>query len=215
MIIGMLGAGQMAQTLARSWLPAGHQVLLANSRGPETLADLIADLGDGAAAATARELADTEVIVLATRWEQTPAALAAVGSLAGRIVVDATNNRLGPPLNDIIDLGGRTSSEVIADLVPGARVVKAFNHMPIPWLATLRERPEPAALYVAGDDPAAKAVVGSLIQDLGAVPVDTGSLVDGGHLYGTGGGRLTGRGRPFTVAEAQAVLADLAAERAI
>jgi 8-hydroxy-5-deazaflavin:NADPH oxidoreductase len=213
-IIGMLGAGHMAQTLARGWLPAGHQVLLANSRGPATLADLIADLGDGAAAATPRELADAEVVVVATQWNQTPAALAAVGPLAGKIVVDTTNNRVGPRPEDLVDLGGRTSSEVVAAMVPGARVVKAFNHLPIPWLATLRERPEPVALFVAGDDPAAKAVVATLVSDLGAVAVDTGSLVDGGSLFGTGGGPLTGLPRPLTVVEAQEVLARLAAERA-
>jgi predicted dinucleotide-binding enzyme len=207
MIIGMLGAGHMAQTLARAWLPSGHQVWLANSRGPESLAGLIADLGDGAAAVEPDELVDADVVVLATQWTQLPAAVARVGSLAGRIVIDTTNNRVGPGAAGLVDLGGRTSSEVVAGLVPGARLVKAFNHLPIPSLGTLRERPEPVALFVSGDDPAAKAVVGTLAYELGGVPVDTGSLADGGRLHGTGGSPLLGHDHALTPAEAEAVLA--------
>jgi 8-hydroxy-5-deazaflavin:NADPH oxidoreductase len=207
MIIGMLGAGHMAQTLARAWLPGGHQVWLANSRGPESLAELIDDLGDGAAAVEPAELVDADVVVLATQWTQLPAAVARVGSLAGKIVVDTTNNRVGPGPEGIVDLGGRTSSEVVAELVPGARLVKAFNHLPIPSLGTLRERPEPVALFVAGDDPAAKAVVGTLVYELGGVPVDTGSLADGGRLHGTGSSPLLGHGHPLTPTEAEAILA--------
>jgi 8-hydroxy-5-deazaflavin:NADPH oxidoreductase len=207
MIVGMLGAGHMAQTLARGWLPSGHQVWLANSRGPESLAELIADLGDGAAAVEPAELVDADVVVLATQWTQLPAALARVGSLAGKIVVDATNNRVGPGPEGVVDLGGRTSSEVVAELVPGARLVKAFNHLPIPSLGTLRERPEPVALFVAGDDPAAKAVVGTLAYELGGVPVDTGSLAEGGRLHGAGSSPLLGHGHPLTPTEAEAILA--------
>jgi predicted dinucleotide-binding enzyme len=209
MIIGMLGAGHMAQTLARVWLTAGHRVLLANSRGPDSLAGLIAELGPRASAVTPAELVQADVVILATQWRQTPAAVAGVGSLAGKIVVDTTNNRVGPRPEDVLDLGGRTSSEVVADLVPGARLVKAFNHLPIPSLGTLREQPEPVALFVAGDDPAAKAVVGELVRDLGAIPVDTGGLVEGGRLQGTGGGPLAGHGRPLFAREAEAVLAGL------
>ncbi len=211
MIIGMLGAGHMAQTLARGWLPGGHQVWLANSRGPESLAELIADLGDGAAAVEPAELVDADVIVLATQWTQTPVAVARVGSLAAKIVIDTTNNRVAGGPEGIVDLGGRTSSEVVAELVPGARLVKAFNHLPIPSLGTLREQPEPVALYLSGDDPAAKAVVGILAHELGGVPVDTGSLAAGGRLHGTGGSPLLGHDHPLTPAEARAVLASLAA----
>jgi predicted dinucleotide-binding enzyme len=209
MIIGMLGAGHMAQTLARAWLPGGHQVWLANSRGPESLAELIADLGDGAAAVEPADLVDADVVVLATQWTQTPAALARVRSLVGKIVIDTTNNRVAAGPEGIVDLGGRTSSEVVAGLVPGARLVKAFNHLPIPSLGTLRERPAPVALFVSGDDPAAKAVVGTLAYELGGVPVDTGSLAAGGRLHGTGGSPLLGHDHPLTPAEAEAILASL------
>jgi 8-hydroxy-5-deazaflavin:NADPH oxidoreductase len=203
MIIGFLGAGQMAQTLARVWLRAGHQVLLANSRGPESLAGLVAELGPGATAVTPPELRDADVIVLATRWAQLPAAVPLLGPLDGKIVVDPTNNFVDDKL---VDLGGRTSSEVVAELVPSARLVKGFNHLLIKRLGMLRDYPEPLALYLAGDDPAAKAVVAGLVRDLGGVPVDTGRLVEGGRRTGSGG-ILTGYDHPLTGAEAEAVLA--------
>jgi predicted dinucleotide-binding enzyme len=205
----MLGAGHMGQTLARAWLPAGHQILLANSRGPESLAGLVAELGPGVRAVTPPELTGADVVILATQWTQTPTAVAGVGSLAGKIVVDTTNNRFGPGPTDLFDLGGRTSSEVVAELVPGARLVKAFNHLPIPSLGLLREQPELVALFVAGDDQEAKAVVGELVRDLGALPVDTGGLVEGGRLQATGGGPLAGHGRPLYAREAEAILAAL------
>ena len=156
MIIGFLGAGQMAQTLAPVWLRAGHRVLLANSRGPASLADLVATLGPAASAVTPPELAGADVVVLATRWDQLPKALAGVGPLTGKVVVDATNNFVDDKL---VDIGPRGSSEVVAELVPGARLVKAFNHLLIRRLGTLHDHAEPLALYLAGDDPAAKAVV--------------------------------------------------------
>jgi 8-hydroxy-5-deazaflavin:NADPH oxidoreductase len=203
MIIGFLGAGQMAQTLARVWLRAGHRVLLANSRGPDSLTDLVAELGPDASAVAPPELRDADVVVLATRWDQVPRALAGVGSLSGKIVVDTTNNFVD---NKLVDLGGRASSEVVAALVPDARLVKAFNHLLIPRLATLHDYAEPLALYLAGDDPAAKAVVAGLIGDLGAVPVDTGGLIAGAKQWAAGG-VLAGHDHPLTGAEAQALLA--------
>src|SRR5437762_13933569 len=86
MIIGFLGAGQMAQTLAPVWLRAGHRVLLANSRGPASLADLVATLGPAASAVTPPELAGADVVVLATRWDQLPKALAGVRPLPGKVL---------------------------------------------------------------------------------------------------------------------------------
>jgi len=203
MIIGFLGAGQMAQTLAPVWLRAGHRVLLANSRGPASLADLVATLGPAASAVTPPELTGADVVVLATRWDQLPKALAGVGPLTGKVVVDATNNFVDDKL---VDIGPRGSSEVVAELVPGARLVKAFNHLLIRRLGTLHDHAEPLALYLAGDDPAAKAVVAGLIRDLGGVPVDTGRLVEGARRWAAGG-VLSGHDHPLTGTEAEALLA--------
>jgi predicted dinucleotide-binding enzyme len=205
--IGFLGAGRMAQTLARMLLRAGHEVVLTNSRGPDSLTEVIADLGPGASAVRADELTGrADVIVLAVPWARVPDALRTLGDASGTIVIDTTNNRVGPRPEDLVDLGGRGSSEVVASLVPDARVVKAFNHQPIPALATLAEPGEPRALFVAGDDDAAKALVAEIIRAIGGVPIDTGSLVEGGRLQGTGTGPLAGHGRLLGVDEAMDAL---------
>jgi predicted dinucleotide-binding enzyme len=208
-VVGILGAGRMGVTLARLFADAGHDVRLANSRGPASLAALVADLGPHASAVEARDIAaGAGVVVLATRWEQLAQAVAAVPSWDGVVVVDTTNPRFGPGPDDVYDLGARSSSEVVAALVRGARVVKAFNHQPIPALAAElgRAPTERNALFLAGDDAAAKALVADLVRSIGGAPIDTGGLRDGGALQASGGGPLAGHGRLLTVAEARAIL---------
>lgn len=211
MKIGILGAGNMGTTLARAFLRAGHEVRLANSRGPASLAFLVNELGEGASAGTPEDLAAfADLLVIATRWDQTPAAAENLGDVKGKIVIDPTNNRVGPRPKDLIDLGGRTSSEVVADLLPGARLVKAFNHQPIPSLDHLRPppSPDPFVLFIAGDDDGAKRVVAQLIRDMGGEPIDTGTLIEGSRLQGHGG-PLTGHGRLLRLSEAKKLLRTL------
>jgi predicted dinucleotide-binding enzyme len=209
MVVGVLGAGRMGRTLARLLVDAGYDVRLANSRGPESLAGLVAELGPRAAAVAASEIAaGADVVVLATGWKQLRVATAAVPSWAGAVVVDTTNPRFGPGPDDVYDTGARTSSEVVAELVPGARLVKAFNHQPIPALAA-ELGPVPSernALFLAGDDPAAKALVAQLMRSIGGEPIDTGDLRSGGALQASGGGPLAGHGRLLTPAEAAEIL---------
>ena len=207
MRVGFLGAGRLARALGAAWARAGHDVLLTNSRGPETLVDVVDELGARASAGVRADLASCDVVVLAVPWAAVPDAVRGL-EWSRAVVIDPTNNRVGPRPEDLIDLGGRGSSEVVAELLgPDARIVKAFNHQPIP--ALVNDLPAPAdaplALFLAGDDVAAKATVATLIRDLGAEPIDTGSLVEGGHLQGTGG-PLAGHGRILSVAEAQELL---------
>lgn len=207
--VGIIGAGRMGTTLARLLIGAGHEVLLANSRGPQSLAETVAQLGPGAHAVTPIEAVErSPVVVLATRWEQTADAVGGLGPWDGKVVVDTTNNRFGPRPEQIYDLGRRSSSEVVAEFVPGARLVKAFNHQPIPALEELSDaRRKRTALFIAGDDADAKDEVAQLIRDIGGTPVDTGTLARGGRLQATGG-PLAGHGRLLTPAEARAVLAN-------
>lgn len=189
MIIGILGAGKMAQMLVPKLVSAGHRVVLSNSRGPASLQALVEQMGPGVSAAESRQmLADADLVFLATPWEKTSAAVAAAGSWAGKVVIDATNNRRGPRPEDLIDIGGRGSSEVVAELIPGAHVVKTFNYEPIPVFGGgLPAEGDSGAIFFSGDDAQAKAKVAQLIRDIGGEPVDAGSLAEGGQLHGMGG----------------------------
>ena len=89
--VGTIGAGTVAQTIARLALAAGHKVMLSNSRGPESLADLVGELGANASAGTVAEAARADIVILAVGWEQVPAAVKDVPDWNGRIVIDATN----------------------------------------------------------------------------------------------------------------------------
>ena len=101
--------------------------MLSNSRGPESLAAIVAELGSGAAAGPTKEAAEQDLVVLAVNWASVQAALFSVGDWTGRILVDATNRVAGYQPLALGDLSGRTSSEIIADLARGAKVVKAFS----------------------------------------------------------------------------------------
>jgi len=175
--IGIIGAGNIGATAARLFADAGHDVAISNSRGPETLSELVEDIGGLVQAATIDEAADFGDVVLEAipfgRYEELPA-----DRLAGKIVIDASNYY--PGRDGEIDLGGLTSTEVLARHLPGSRVVKAFNTMYYVTLASEGRKDAPLAdrlvLFVAGDDGEAKSIVSGLIEELGFAPVDTGPL---------------------------------------
>ena len=184
MKIGILGAGKIGTVAARLFVAAGHETAVSNSRGPESLHELIAELGPRAQAADpAGAAAFGEVVLLAVPWHRTDA-LPSPTLVRDKIVIDAMNPYR--PEGGFYDLGGSTSSEEVLKRLPGARLVKAFNTIYYEHLATRGRRDLPVeerhAIYVAGDDPAAKAVVERLIEELGFAPVDTGSLREGGRL---------------------------------
>jgi predicted dinucleotide-binding enzyme len=154
------------------------------------LDELVATWGphvQGATVADAVPWAD--VVFLATPWGRTAEAVSAVADWSGVVVVDTTNNRTKPGPDGLIDIGDSVSSVIVAGYVPGAHVVKAFNVSPIPWMAAAlgAEASETNAVYVAGDDVAAKDVVSNLIASIGGVAVDAGDLETGGRLMGMGG----------------------------
>jgi predicted dinucleotide-binding enzyme len=178
--VGILGAGRLGQAMARTALRAGRPVVIANSRGPESLTSEVAALGDGASAGTVADAAAARIVVIAVPWASVPAALAGL-RWNGQIVVDATNDF------DPSDLDGRTSSEVVADLVGGAPVVKAANTL---GAAVLGADPHEAGgqrvLFLSGDDLDAKAEVSALFQDAGFFTIDLGDLITGGEMQQIG-----------------------------
>lgn len=190
MPIGIIGAGAIGQALAYRFVAAGEQVVISNSRGPQSLRDLAASIGPALTPATVAESAKEEIVVLAVPWRRLSEAVAAADVLdwQERIVIDTTNP-LGPPDFKVADLDGRTSSEVVAELVPGARLVKAFNTL------------TPAVL---GSDP-------HFCRTAGDLPLETtrgqqarhaagGSGGVGGHQSGPAGVRRTAAtvpGRPL------------------
>jgi predicted dinucleotide-binding enzyme len=179
--IAFIGSGQIGSTLARLAVSAGYDVVLSNSRGPETLTDLVGDLGPQARAATSAEAAAAGDLVVAAipfkAYRQVP-----VEPLAGKTVID-TNNYYPQRDGQFPELD--TESTSVADLVqkhlPTSHVVKCFNNIFFGHLATLA-RPAGAAdrsaLAIAGDDPAAKAEVTRFLDRIGYDTVDAGALVE-------------------------------------
>jgi 8-hydroxy-5-deazaflavin:NADPH oxidoreductase len=188
--IGILGAGAIGQSFARQLLKAGYRVTISNSRGPESLAPLVRELGSGVQAGTVKEAASAEIVILAVPWKHLREVVASVPTWEGRIVVDATNPIINPGYT-VADLGGRTSSEVVADLIPGARLVKAGNTLPAEVLAAdPREGSGRRVIFVSGDDASAKEEFGSVLDKIGFAVVDLGGLVAGGKLQLFPGGPL-------------------------
>ncbi|MFL6937522.1 MAG: NADPH-dependent F420 reductase [Xanthobacteraceae bacterium] len=193
MTIGIIGSGAIGAAFARTLARAGIEATISNSRGPDSLKDLVSELGPLIKAGTREEAARADIVFVAVNWSKLPAALGGLPDWSGRIVIDA-NNPIEAPLFKPVDLKGRVSSEVVADLVPGARVVKAFNHLRADILTG-----DPQAdggrrvLFYSGNDIAAKADVAALIDRIGFVGIDLGSIAVGGRLAQFPGGPLPNR----------------------
>jgi len=174
--VGIIGAGRLGQAMARTALRAGRRVVIANSRGPQSLASVVSELGEGASAGTVVEAAAASIVVIAVPWGRVPDA---AGGLEwnSQIVVDATNDWGAD------DLNGRTSSELVADLIAGARVVKAANTLSAEVLGSdPHEGGGQRVIFVSGDDADAKAEVVALFQDAGFAAIDLGDLTTGGAM---------------------------------
>jgi 8-hydroxy-5-deazaflavin:NADPH oxidoreductase len=178
--IGIIGAGRIGQAMARTALRAGRSVAIANSRGPGSLTSVVSALGDGVSAETAQQAAAAGIVVIAVPWPRVQQALEGL-EWSGQIVIDATNDF------DPSDLNGRTSSEVVAGLVRGARVVKAANTLAAGVLGSdPHEGGGQRVIFVSGDDVDAKAEVISLFEDAGFSTIDLGTLITGGAMQQLG-----------------------------
>jgi predicted dinucleotide-binding enzyme len=184
MKIGIIGAGNIGATAAKLFAEAGHQVVIANSRGPDTLQSLVQAFGEGATAATIQEAATFGEVVLVAipfgKYQTLPST-----ELQGKIVIDANNYYPGRDGHVAeLDHEETTSSELLATHLRGAKVVKGFNTI---WYEHLRTQgntdlPLEArrVIFIAGDDPETKAIVARLIEEIGFAVVDTGTLREGG-----------------------------------
>jgi predicted dinucleotide-binding enzyme len=190
MRIGILGAGAIGTAVATRLLAGGHEVVVSNSRGPQTLTDTVTHLGAGASAGTQEDAAGAELVVLAVPGTATAQALQGLPDWGGRVLVDATNLYTSTPP----DPAAETSSEVVARHAPGARVIKAFNHL---FAATLAEDPRRGdgnrVLFVSGDDAEAKKSFTEMLTALGFAPIDLGGLAEGGRLHQVPAGPLVGQ----------------------
>lgn len=190
MAIGIIGSGAIGTAFARTLVRAGIEAVISNSRGPDSLQELIRELGPSIKAVSREEAAQADIVFVAVNWTKLPAAMSSLPDWKGRIVIDA-NNAIEAPLFKPVDLGGRASSEVFADLVSGARVVKAFNHLRAEVLATdPRSNGGRRVLFYSGNDSAAKAGVAALMERLGFAGIDLGALAVGGKLAQFPGGPL-------------------------
>jgi 8-hydroxy-5-deazaflavin:NADPH oxidoreductase len=188
--IGIIGSGAIGTAFARTLTRPGIAATISNSRGPESLKELVRELGPLIKAGTREEAASADIVFVAVNWTKLRAALAGLPEWSGRILIDA-NNPIEAPLFKPIDLKGRVSSEVVADLVSGARVVKAFNHLRAEVLAgDPRSDGGRRVLFYSGNDAAAKAEVAALIERIGFAGIDLGSLAVGGKLAQFPGGPL-------------------------
>jgi len=188
MKIGFIGAGNVAQTLSRHFMQAGHEAILSNSRGPETLSGLIRQLGPRSSAGTNIDAAAAEVVILATPWAKVPEALKGI-HWKDKILVDTTNHF--DSTFKVIQLGNKTGSEIVAEFALGAKVLKAFNHVVTSWIQEV-PADRNTVLFVAGDDLEAKTKLLEIIRSARFHAVDVGSLKSGGSLLQLGGG-LNGR----------------------
>jgi hypothetical protein len=183
--IGIIGAGHIGSQIARLAVASGYKVVISNSRGPETLSVLIAELGPKARAATAVEAAKAGDIVVVTvplkNYRAVP-----VAPLAGKVVID-TNNYYPERDGHIPELDNEstTTAELLQAHLPTSKVVKGFNHI---YAAALTTDGQPAgtnnrrALVIAGDDQEAKARVSHLLDQFGFDAVDAGPLKEGWRI---------------------------------
>ncbi|MFZ2988509.1 NADPH-dependent F420 reductase [Ideonella sp.] len=198
MDIGIIGSGGLGANVARALARKGLSATIANRRGPDSLAALVAELGPTIQAGTVAEAAAADIVLVAVRWIDLDQALTGLPAWNGRIVIDGTNpvEFLDPespdakdPANPLaaygikaIDLNGRYSSEVFREFVPGARVVKALNHLDVNVLAQPEASGGQRVQFYSGDDAAAKAEVRKVLEAIGYFAVDLGSLAVGGRL---------------------------------
>lgn len=194
MEIGTIGAGDWAQAFAKRALKAGHKVKLSNRRGPDSLREIVHRLGSGAMAVTREDAVGCEMVLLAVPWDNVPETLAGLPKWRNQILIDGINPFHGKAGSFTpADVGNLSTSQLVAALAPGARVVKALNNI---TAANLEADPlvngARRVAFISADDVEAKKRVEILLKELGYSVIDLGNLRHGGLLQ-QAGGPLAGR----------------------
>lgn len=210
MKIGIIGAGSIGATAAKLFVQAGREVAISNSRGPESLKGLVAELGNKAKAVSVEDAAKFGDVILVSipfgKYKSLPA-----DAFNGKIVIDSNNYYPDRDGNfSKLDQGKTTSTELLAEHLQGARIVKAFNTI---WFEHLKSQgntnlpvEDRRAIFFAGDDAEANHVVSKLIEEIGFAAVDTGSVHEGGKIQQPGSPIYN---KELTAQQAQLVLSNL------
>jgi predicted dinucleotide-binding enzyme len=175
MKIGVIGAGRIGGNCATQAVKGGHEVMLSFARDRSKLEAMASELGSRASVGDPREAAQfADLVILSVPWGVIPDALEQAGALADMIVVDTTNQFGSGPK----PAQGQTAASFNASRMPGARYTKSFNTLTSAFQAAAAERDgdQKVVQWIAGDDTEAKQVVAQLIEDMGYVPVDLGSV---------------------------------------
>lgn len=189
--IGIIGAGAIGLAFAQKAASSGYEVVISNSRGPASLTHMTKNLS-GITAGTTAQAAQADIIMLAVPWKHLDAATKNLPDLRGKIILDPTNPVIMPGFI-LPDLGGKTSSEIVAEKVPGAQVVKVFNTLqPALITADPGQHGGKRVVFYSGDDINAKTAVSNLLSTLGFAGIDLGGLVQGGSMQHFPGGPLAG-----------------------
>lgn len=189
---GIIGAGNIGQTVARHLVKAGYSVILSNSQGPASLKNIIDNIGSGATAGTSADAASADIVILALPWSQI-SSLTTLTDWKGKTVIDATNHFVSyAPDFKLADLGDKASSEVVAEYVPGANIVKSFNTL---YFKVLGLDPQEGngrrVMFVSGNESVSKKEVSEVIASLGFAVIDLGTLAHGSKLQQPGGAVAT------------------------
>lgn len=198
MTVGIIGAGALGTAVGRALGAATVPTVISNSRGPESLTEQVRELGSSVTAGTTEEAAQADIVIVALRWVDTEKVLSSLPAWNNRIVIDATNavEFLDPDSPDMkdpnnplatfgikaVDLGGRYSTAVFREKVPGARLVKAFNHLEARVLTPEASSGGKTVMFFSGDETDARAEVRALLEQAGFFAVDLGPLDVGAPL---------------------------------
>jgi 8-hydroxy-5-deazaflavin:NADPH oxidoreductase len=187
MTYSIIGSGSIGTALARQFARKGIEVAIANTRGLESLLPIAKELGRQIAPQMLELALNADTVILAVPFSAVPGIARSGRDWQGKIVIDATN-AIDFPAYTPTDLGGRPSSEILAEQLRGARLVKAFNTLPAAVLAAdPGESPGQRVLFISGNDAEANLLVAGLAEKLGFAPITLGKLAEGGLLQQYGG----------------------------